>query len=181
MENTKNKNYIGIIMAIVVVAVLAFVLTRAPKTPVVENPAPVVHDDWETKSENGATFRYPADLRTSYITPTDWPPVLNVENSVYTCVEAGSEIERAGETSEVSVNGHTYCVTRASEGAAGSMYTQYAYARAAGDKTEILTFSLRFVQCGNYDEPNKTACESERSAFDITPTIDEVFETLVRI
>jgi hypothetical protein len=178
MNKNNFSKYFGIIIAAVVVGVIAFVLARAPKVPVVQNPAPITHEGWETKSENGLSLMYPSDLGTKYITPTDWPPVLNISDQAFSCTEAGSETERAGETKLETINGNVYCVTRVTEGAAGSSYTQYAYARAFGYQTEILTFSLRFVQCGNYDESNKIECEAEREAFNITPTINEIFRTL---
>jgi hypothetical protein len=34
------------------------------------------------------------------------------------------------------------------------------------------------VQCGNYDEPRKSECETERAAFDVSPTIDAIARTL---
>jgi hypothetical protein len=64
------------------------------------------------------------------------------------------------------IGGREYCVTKVSDGAAGSTYTQYAYATAEGnDKTKIFTFTLRFVQCMNYDDPEQAECLSERDTF----------------
>ncbi len=140
--------------------------------------APSESGDWNSTTSGGKTFKYPASLGTKYISLTDWPPVLNITNEAFSCFQAGAEIERAGETKTEVINGHTYCVTRVSEGAAGSMYTQYAYARAAGSKTEILIFTLRFVQCGNYNEPEMSKCQSERNAFDIGPAVDKIFQTV---
>lgn len=117
-------------------------------------------------------------LQTIYISAVDWPPHVSIENITFSCTEAGSQTGRAGETKKIIIHTHTYCVTTSTEGAAGSIYTQYAYARAKGDKTQILTFSLRFVQCGNYPEEEKTACESERSTFSIDTLIDSYFQQL---
>ena len=76
------------------------------------------------------------------------------------------------------VDNRTYCVTKVSEGAAGSIYTQYAYAFPKNSKVVILTFSLRFPQCGNYSEPEKNECEGERETFDVDSIIDRIAQTL---
>jgi hypothetical protein len=70
-----------------------------------------------------------------------------------------------------------YCVTTASEGAAGSTYMNYAYVSAKGNRLIEFSFSLRFVQCGNYDEPTTTACETERTAFNIDSIVDRIVQT----
>jgi hypothetical protein len=132
----------------------------------------------QTDASNGLGFRYPPDLRTRYIHPVDWPPMLQVVDGPWQCTEAGSEIARAGKTERQTLGGRSYCVTRESEGAAGSIYTMYAYAFEHGGRVAVLTFSLRAVQCGNYDEPSKSECETERAAFDVGPTIDAIARTL---
>lgn len=137
-----------------------------------------VQDGWKTKTENGMTFRYPVELGTKYISLTDWPPVLSSASSAYSCTQAGSEIEREGITTEVKVNGRTYCETKISEGAAGSTYTQYVYTRAAGSSTQSLTFTLRSVQCGNYNAPEMNTCQAERDAFNPVVIVDQIFQTL---
>lgn len=136
------------------------------------------HTDWKSKTENGRTFEYPNDFGTKYISIVDWPPVLNISKDKYSCTQAGNEVERAGQTEEKIVNGHKYCVTKVSDGAAGSTYTQYAYARPNNSGSEILTFTLRLVNCGNYNEPEMSACQAERDAFDPGTTIDQIFQTL---
>jgi hypothetical protein len=136
---------------------------------------------WKTFNDttNKVSFQYPEKLPTTYITTADWPPKLQITNGPYTCNEAGSENATAGQTSKQTINGREYCVTKETQGAAGSIYTQYAYEFASGNKVDILTFSLRFVQCANYDEPKKTECESERTTFDINPIVDRIAQTLV--
>jgi hypothetical protein len=97
----------------------------------------------------------------------DWPPQIQVVPGPFSCTEAGEETSRAGRTENRIIDGTVYCVTKVTEGAAGSIYTQYAYARETdGNKVMILTFSSRAVQCTNYDEPEASACEVEQEAFD---------------
>lgn len=152
--------------------------------PTVEDPtdsgsAPA-EEGWETfaDSARGIAFEYPPDLGTDYIHAVDWPPQVKVEDGPFICTAAGSEIARAGRTEPVTIDGRTYCVTRVREGAAGSIYTLYAFAMPAGERVAILTFSLREVQCANYDEPARGECERERVAFSIEPIIDRIARTL---
>jgi hypothetical protein len=169
---------------IVIVLIAGFSLWAFTRTPHTTTPPPRDYSTqgWHTATTtaSGFAFQFPADLGTKYITPTDWPPVLNIDPHAFSCTEAGVETQQAGQTAQKVINGHTYCITRESEGAAGSIYTQYAYARGRGNTTAILTFSMRLVQCGNYDEPKKSECDAERTAFDahLNSTVDQIFETI---
>ncbi len=138
------------------------------------------NDLWKTATESGITFQYPETLLTTYINTQDWPPQIQVLNELYTCTEAGSETARAGKTEKQLVDNREYCRTSIVEGAAGSIYTNYAYAFPKDDKTVIFTFSLRAVQCANYDDPQKTACENERSAFDLDSTVDRMARSIAQ-
>ncbi len=128
-------------------------------------------------SKSGISFSYPSDFGTEFVRPQDWPPVLNIYNEVQSCTEAGSYIDQAGKTENIIVGENNYCVTIKTEGAAGSIYTQYAFARVKNGKTEILAFSSRATQCGNYDDPQKSRCETERENFDVSKLVDKIFMT----
>lgn len=117
-----------------------------------------------------------------YIRPVDWPPTVNTQSGPFTCNEVGTPEERAGKTERRSIDGREYCITEVVEGAAGSVYTQYAFSTRGGDNTlEIATFSIQEVQCGNYSEPEMTECEREQDAFNIdeviAPTLRELFNS----
>lgn len=135
---------------------------------------------WETSRDEalGVSFRYPPDLPTTYIRTVDWPPKLNIADTPYSCLNAGEVGARAGRTEEREIAGQKYCVTEISEGAAGSIYHQYAYSIPANDQTATMTFSLRFVQCGNYEEAQQRVCEEERSSFDLDPLIGQIALTI---
>lgn len=130
-----------------------------------------------TDKKSGITFQYPEELGTTYMRAYDWPPQVVVTNERFECVAAGSEIERVGRTEPWKIEDRSYCVTRISEGAAGSIYTQYAYAVDKGLQTWVFTATVRAMQCGNYDEPYKTACEGERDAFDFDSVMDKIIQT----
>ena len=135
---------------------------------------------WKTYTDEagGISFEYPISLLTSYIHEVDWPPVVNIIDESFSCLNAGNEIDRAGKTEGILINGREYCVTKVSEGAAGSIYTQYAFAVPRGEKTAIFTFTLRSVQCLNYDEPKTMECQNEQESFDINPMLDRMAESL---
>lgn len=145
-------------------------------------PAAVIAgaDEWETYTDpgRGISFRYPPHLDTVYIEAFDWPPKADIRPGQFSCTEAGSVRARAGKTEHRDIGGEVFCVTRVDEGAAGSVYSQYAYAFARDVRVVTLTFTLRAVQCGNYDDPKKTRCEQERAAFDIDPVIAGIAATL---
>lgn len=140
-------------------------------------------DPWEgwetaTQEESGMSFRYPAEFGTSYITPVDWPPQLQVVDGSFSCTDAGDEIARAGKTELRTIGGREYCITQIDEGAAGSVYSQYAYAFSQNDALMILTFTLRAPQCANYDEPERRACEDEKATFMLDPLIDTIARSI---
>ena len=136
---------------------------------------------WKTFSDDkqGISFQYPDQLAsTTYIHPVDWPPQIAVANGPLACVESGSEIMQGGQTQKIVINSREYCLTKESEGTAGSTYTQYAYAFPKNDKTLTFAFTLQSVQCANYDDPKKTECESGRKAFDIDSTVDRMAQSV---
>ena len=144
-------------------------------------PKETASDAWKsiTDSATGITFQYPEKLATEYIHATAWPPKISMIQTPFACAETGTEVGQAGKTENRVVAGHPYCVTKASEGAAGSVYTTYTYTVPKNGKTVAFSFSLQAVQCTNYDEPKKTACENERSTFDIDALVDRMAESVV--
>ncbi len=138
--------------------------------------------NWEIFSDirKGIKFQYPKQLPFKYIYTIDWPPQIQILNNPFSCAEAGTETDRAGGTIKEPINGQTYCVTKETQGAAGSIYTMYAYAFPfEQNKTAIFTFSLRFSQCANYEDPNKAECETERASFDTNLVISQIASTLI--
>jgi hypothetical protein len=141
-------------------------MAQAPSSPVITEPVAVVDVNWQTYSDGSVSFRYPAVLSTTYIHSVDWPPKVAVSEGAPTCAEI------------TTIRGHSYCVTTSSGGAAGSVYIDYAYAVEKDGKTALLSFTLREVQCANYDDPEKTTCEQERNTFDVNALADSIMQTV---
>lgn len=133
----------------VTIVILVFVIASAKKSTILGEPKTPV----------------PA-LSATYISTVDWPPTVRSDAAVYSCAEAGLAEDRAGITEKRIIEGREWCRTTVNEGAAGSMYSQYAYTTMQENGMKVVTFTLRLVQCGNYDEPNRSKCETERAGFD---------------
>ncbi len=172
------KKTIWILILFVLVVGLAIYF----KFPAPNISGPAIPTDWKTFTDTrqSVAFQYPDQLiislanpsPTQYLHTVDWPPKIQTSSGPFTCTTAGSEIMPNGKTSQQTINNHTYCVTKESEGAAGSIYTQYAYAFSKDGKTVILTLTVQAVQCGNYNDPDKSVCENERASFDLDSTVD---------
>lgn len=186
MTNTA-RNFLWGIIGLIVLIVLVVLFVRWGRGGIPNtgdnntNTASSTMAGWSDSSDTarGIDFKYPQDLGTKYIQAFDWPPQVAVIDGPLQCTEAGTTTARTGKTTQQTINGHVYCVTRIDEGAAGSIYSQYAFARQMEDgRVAILTFTLRSPQCGNYDDPKKTECQNEESNFNIGSVIDQIFSTL---
>lgn len=143
-------------------------------------PGEVADASWKTFSDaqQGVSFRYPEHLPTTFISAQVWPPMIAVTSQKFFCQERGLEIIMGSTVEQRIIHGRTYCVTTESEGAAGSIYTTYTYATIYGAKLTTLHFTLRFIQCMNYDEPNRTQCLAEQTAFSPDAFADSLMKTL---
>lgn len=140
------------------------------------SPASVSTDTWKTGSDaaHTLTFKYPADLGTTYLHATEWPPVVNATSSA-TCVAKEDEM---GRTQQRTIAGSSYCVTELAEGAAGSTYTTYDYVTQKGSKNVTAHFTLRAPQCDNYDEPKRSQCHAERDTFSVDDLVAKIVSTI---
>jgi hypothetical protein len=132
-----------------------------------------------TDPTSGISFSYPPTLGTQYINTVDWPPKAQLITEAFACHPAGNTTAQGGKTDSITINGHRYCLTEEVEGAAGSTYTQYAYAFPNNDNTIILTFTLRAPQCANYNKPKQTECKTEEASFNINNVVDQIAQSIV--
>lgn len=128
-----------------------------------------IPSDWENYSDDDLSFSYPSELGKEFIEATQWPPAVTVSEGIFSCV---GEIH--------TVNGRDYCVDVQSEGAAGSTYNTYDYLLNLEAENSMLhvRFTLRFVQCQNYDEPERGRCENEQADFDLDALVDRIVATV---
>ncbi len=115
-------------------------------------------------------------LTTKYIgSQNAWPPKVTLTKGNFSCKEGPSgTLDMQTTTAKKTINGSQYCVTTGGDAAMGSTYTTYTYKTALGANVANTTFTLRFSSCGNYDEPQKAECMSERASFDVDAIVDEI-------
>ncbi len=175
-----RKNLL-IVIGVVIILALAVVYSFKSKTNAPEpSPTPTV-SGWQTfnDSARGIQFQYPETLGTKYIqTTTEWPPSVSLKSGSYACSPSGAEVMLGGQTQEKIIGGQTYCITKESEGAAGSTYTTYSYSFTLNGKVATLTFVLRYPQCANYEEPSKSECGAEENSFDVNTLADKIASTV---
>lgn len=172
----KTLHVLFILIVLAIVAAGGYYIIWSD-TDTVESPAPAPEETgststspaqtgWTNYDGDGYHFQYPGNLGLTYVHATDWPPSVKVLDTEFACAPAGNEIAATGQTETVETAGRTFCRTKTSEGAAGSIYHAYDYVFAAGPGTVTLSFTVRMPQCANYDEPEATACATEQRAFD---------------
>lgn len=131
-----------------------------------------------TDKEQGISFPYPEKFTTSYTSLVNWPPKVSVSDMAYNCPVTDATSSLPDRTTERKVDNRTYCVTATSEGAAGSVFTDYTYSTLKDGKLINISFTLRYPQCYNYDDPQKSACEGERETFDLDSVIDKIAQNV---
>lgn len=159
----------------------SFVGRSGPKCEFAACPGAASVEGWQMATDiaTNISFQYPQSLDTTYTSVVDWPPKIEIPESTFTCSEAGKETARTGKTEMIDVDGRAYCRTKIVEGAAGTAYTEYAYAfPTGGERVLIFTFSLKSPNCANYDDPEKTACEAEQEGFSADSLVDQIRKTI---
>lgn len=138
--------------------------------------------EWTLSVPNaqGIRFMYPRLLPTTYVSGVEWPPIIERTANTYSCSE-GPITAADGplkETVRRMVEDREYCITTMDEGAAGSLYRTYEYAFEFGGVAHRAMFTLRFPQCENYDEPQRSLCSNEQQTFDIDGLMDRIAQSI---
>ncbi len=157
-----NKN--KIIIAVGILAVIGLAVLLLAKYPAATGP----NSEWKTATGDGFTFKYPEQLPTKYISAVEWPPEVEVKIAQFLCIAEGIQ----------QINGRQYCVGLQSEGAAGNSYNTYTYNTMKDDRMVTIRFTLRYSQCANYEDPQKTECEQERRTFSVDDLADRIAQTV---
>jgi len=134
--------------------------------------------NWHIVNTNDLSFKYP-DLPAIYITPQNWPPQITASDGSFSCVERGqNNSSQPGMTIQKTIDDNTYCIKNTSEGTAGTFYTTYIYTVQLNDKLVTAEFTLGYINCGNLNDPQMTACENERQTFDLDLLINKIIQTI---
>lgn len=124
------------------------------------------------------SFKYPQNLPASYISVQEWPPKIEITDNEFNCPETSLQDGSVEIITNKIINGKTYCVRATNEGVAGSIYTIYFYLTPLDNKLLTLNFVLKYPNCENYDDPQKTQCFQERQSFDLDNLIDQIVQTI---
>jgi len=125
------------------------------------------------------SFQYPETLSAKHISTQEWPPAIAIKDGVYSCaktpLEKSSQMDMTGQR---VINGRIYCVNVSNSAAAGSAYSSYNYTTPLNGKLVSLSFTLRYPNCGNYEQIQSRECASEREAFNLDAIVDEMVRTI---
>lgn len=120
----------------------------------------------------------PMGWQAVYISPSYWPPRISTSDEEWSCRETDPTTPdaRGAETKRETISGQIYCVSKITEGAAGSIYTNYKFKTQKNDALVVVELATQSPQCTNYPEPERGACEEERKNFEIGPLIHAIVE-----
>jgi hypothetical protein len=129
------------------------------------------------------------DLNTEYIGSQNWkvkivneeekyPPKFKITEGQIDCKITSSESGLLFRTVKRKIDGRIYCIESSSEGAAGTIYTQYTYSTIKNGSLTAVSCVIRYPQCMNYSEPYRTECANERETFDLDKIIGYIVKNL---
>lgn len=149
------------------------------------------NDEIKEIENNKGAYNLPASFKADFISFQDYSlEIVEIEsydsinfkviNGEIECEEISPELSLSFRISRRELNGRKYCISASSEGAAGSVYTEYTYATVAGGEVYLIKFVVRYNNCGNYPEGEKLKCELERENFDLDILVDqEIKENII--
>jgi len=140
-------------------------------------------------SEKQPHYDILVDLDTEYIGSQDWkviiineeeeyPPKFKISEGQIDCQITSSESALPSRTVKRKIDGRIYCIESVSEGAAGTVYTQYTYSTIKNGSLIMVSCVIRYPQCINYSEPYRTECANERERFDLDKIIGYIVKNL---
>jgi hypothetical protein len=149
----------------------------------------IMVEEIDNGSEKQPHYNILVDLNTEYIGSQDWeviivdeeekyPPKFKINEGQIDYKITSSESDLLSGTAKRSIDGRIYCIESVSEGAAGTIYTQYIYSTIKSGSLITVSCVIRYPQCMNYSEPYKTECENEREAFDLDKIIGLIVKNM---
>jgi hypothetical protein len=144
-------------------------------------------NDW---SQNPPSFDFPDERLpdAKYISSQDWKvEIYNKEDDLplgfkivageVDCEETLLESSFPERVQKKIINNKLYCIRAFSEGAAGSVFTEYDYATVINDNLVVISFVARYPQCPNYPDPQRLECEQERETFNLDLVVDQIIQS----
>ncbi len=101
-----------------------------------------------------------------------------VEDGEIECDETPPESSLPFRVSKKEINNQKYCISASSEGAAGSVYTQYAYTTVIGSNVYLINFVARYPNCDNYPEEENNECKIERESFNLDKLVNQEIQKM---
>jgi preprotein translocase subunit YajC len=139
--------------------------------------------------DNEQNIDLPNGLRADYISFQNYSlGIFNIEDYNSTefeikdneieCTETDLSLSLPFSISKREINNKKYCISASSEGAAGSVYTEYSYATVIENKVYSIKFIAHYPQCDNYPEEESAKCKKERESFNLNGLIDKEIELI---
>ena len=149
----------------------------------------IIIEEIDNGSEKQLHYDILVDLNTEYIGSQDWkvkivneeekyPPKFKITEGQIDCKKTSSESGLLFRTVKRKIDGRIYCIESLSEGAAGTIYTQYTYSTIKSGSLIMVSCVIRYPQCINYSEPYRTECANERETFDLNKIIGHIVKNL---
>jgi len=137
----------------------------------------IMFEEIDNGSEKQPHYVILVDLNTEYIGSQDWKVKIVNEEEKYPPKFKITE-GLLFRTVKRRIDERIYCIESASEGAAGTIYTQYTYSTIKNGSLIAVSCVIRYPQCMNYSEPYRTECANERKTFDLDKIISYIVKNL---
>jgi membrane-bound inhibitor of C-type lysozyme len=150
-----------------------------------------ISDHWKEFRVGDMRFKAPESLEEKYVSLQKWPPEIKIlanknywpsgieiENGELKCQTTLEESSVSKRFYQQNINGRIYCIRAESEGAAGSVFTDYTYYTIYKNNLVSINFVLRFTNCLHYSKPQSIECSAEREVFDIDNTINKIVDSI---
>lgn len=149
----------------------------------------IMVEEIDNESEKQPHYDILVDLNTEYIGSQNWkliivneeekyPPKFKITEGQIDCKKTSSESGSLSRTVKRKIDGRIYCIESSSEGAVGTIYTQYTYSTIKNGSLIMVICVIRYPQCINYSEPARTECANERETFDLDKIISYIVKNL---
>ena len=149
----------------------------------------IIIEEIDNGSEKQLHYVILVDLNTKYIGSQDWKVKIVTEEEKYLpkFKITENQIDRMTSSSENGlliktvkrkIDGRIYCIESTNEGAAETIYTQYAYFTLKNGNLITVSCVIRYPQCMNYSEPYNSECANEHEPFNLDKIISLIVKNL---